>query len=271
MSKNTSKKKIFAIAGALAVAAGLLIGGTLAVFTARVDSDFEATVGTVRIELDNLNMTYPNNINPGDNDPANPELAVEGTEHVFSYDVYNTGTKSVRTRHTIMLTVDKAGDSEELLDARYLALYIDNKEIADKYYVMEDGSVRTSLAKDDVNFVSAVKYVFLSDIFDGKGVDIEKGGNAEKEAIANVVKQNASGNVVKSYDYDFSLLREADNKYQGCDVNIEVMVEALQYRNTAVSDWDLASIVVRQYTSADVTVNVVPAVDENREGNKIQK
>lgn len=266
MKKN---KKILVIAGSIATAVVVAGTATLALFTARTDSDFSAKAGTVVIDLKDLAMTNNKNINPGDNDPSNPENSVEGTEHEFSYDVYNTGNKSIRTRHTIILTVDKSGESEELLDARYLSLFVNEKEIESKTYILEDDSEVTDLSSTEIP-VKAVKYVFLSDVFDGKGTDIEKGGDAEKETISNVVKQDENGDVKKTYTYDFSLLRGADNDYQACDINIDVTVEAIQYRNTNDSDWSQSAIVVRQYSSADVDLNVVPASNEDKNGNIIE-
>lgn len=264
------KQKIGLISATAVLAVGIVGASSLALFTARTDSDFQAKAGTVDIELDKLDMTNPLNINPGDNDPNNPEGAVNGTEHVFSYEVANTGNKSVRTRHTIILNVDKAGASEEALDARYLALFIKDKEIADKAYVLEDGREVTSL--DNVTgAVAAVKYIFISDIMDGKGTALETGGDAEKEELTDVIKADASGDVEKTYTYDFSLLRDADNKYQAADIHFSVVIEAMQYRNTNESDWTEVSRVVRDYSTANVESNVVPASDENKDGDKIER
>lgn len=265
MNKN---KKVALIAGSIVGAVAVLGAGTLALFTARTDSNFSAKAGTVTIDLKDLEMSNCKNINPGDSDPSNPEGSVDGTEHKFTYDVYNTGNKSIRTRHTLILTVDKAGESEELLDARYLALFNDEKEIETKSYILEDDTEVTSL--DDITQpVKAVKYVFLSDIFDGKGTALEDGGDAEKESLPNLVVENEDGDVEKTYSYDFSLLREAANEYQGCDVHINVMIEGMQYRNTDEKDWSESAIVVRQYSSADISVNAVPASNEDKKGNII--
>lgn len=259
-------KKIAIITGSVICSVALLFAGALALFTARADSDFSAKAGTVDIDVNNLDLTNATNINPGDNDPANPSEAAPGTEHVFTYDVYNLGNKSVRTRHTIIITVDKAGDSKELMDARYFALFKNKNEITDKTYVLKDGKEVKSLSDSDE--CVAVKYIFLSDIMDGLGVDIEKGGDAEKESISGVIKQTDK-DVVASYSYDLVMLRTAPNSYQACDVNIEVIAEGMQYRNTDDNDWSIAGIVTRKYSTADVSTNVVPARDEDKDGNPI--
>ena len=268
-SKMNRKTKIGLIVGTITLSVAVITAGALALFTARTDSNFSAKAGTVTIELDELAMTNSENINPGDNDPSNPEGSVEGTTHDFTYVVTNTGNKSVRTRHTVMLTVDKAGESEQLLDARYLALFQDAKEIASKTYVLEDDSEVTNIDKETKK-VKAVKYVFISDVFDGKGKNIEDGGDAEKETVSGVVKENEKGDVEKQYSYDFSLLRTATNEYQASDISITVTIEAMQYRNTNDADWSESATVIRKYSNADVKASVVPASNEDKNGNEIK-
>lgn len=260
------KKKIVLTVSSLCGVAALIFGCTYALFTARTDSDFSAKAGTVRIALDNLSLTNPENINPGDSDPENPNGATNGTEHEFSYSVANEGNKSIRTRHSIIITCDENGDSTEELDARYFAMLSDDKEIADKLYVLKDGSTKKEVGKDD--FVSAVKYAFYGDVMDGKGNSIEKGGDAEKEDVSGVVKQDGD-KVQKTYNYDLAMLRNAPNSYQGCDVNIEVIVEGMQYRNTDNNDWSVVGTVTKKFSTANVGMNVVPAYNEDKNGNKI--
>lgn len=261
MKKN---KKIALIACSLVAAITVLTASTLALFTARTDGKFSAKAGTVNIKLDDLFISNSANVNPGDNDPSNPSGAASGTEHKLTYDVYNTGSKSIRTRQTIILTI---GSGQNLLDARHLALFKSGREISTKTYILQNGSEVSSVSTKDK--VKAVKYVFISDVFDGKGTDIKKGGDAEKESVSNVVKQNTSGDVMKTYSYDFALLRTAGNEYQGCDIQASVTIEAMQYRNTDVSDWSQAAVVEQRYSSAGVYIDVVPAVDEDRKGNYI--
>lgn len=265
MNKN---KKIVLITCSVASALVILGASTLALFTARTDSNFTAKAGTVTVELKDLDLTNKENINPGDNDPSVSKEAVGCTPHAFSYDVYNTGNKSIRTRQTIILTADKAGTSLETLDARYLALFKDANEISSKTYVLSDNSEVSSIS-DTSKTVKAVKYVFISDVFDGKGVSTEDKGDAEKES-SSTVKQNDAGNVTKKYTYDFSLLKEAGNEYQGCDISIDVNIEAMQYRNTTDSDWSDSAIVVKEYSKANVVLNVVPADNEDKNGKIIK-
>lgn len=254
---------------ALATTSSFAIIGlsAFALFTARDDSDWIAKAGTVNIDVEALSLTNSENVNPGDNDPSNPKGIESTTDHVFEYKVSNLGTKSVRTRHTIILTAAD-GEDQSLLDARYLALFSGGKELVSKTYVLEDGSEASSVKDTDV--VKAVKYVFMGDVFDGFGDDLKDGGNAEKESLSGVVKQgdNTEG-VEKVYSFDFALLRGASNKYQAADFTIDVIIEAMQYRNTEESDWNTVSTVTRKFSSADVEQNYVPARDEDSEGNPL--
>jgi len=263
MKKN---KKIALIACSVVAAVAVLTAGTLALFTARTDGNFSAKAGTVTVALGDISLSNSQNVNPGDNDPNNPNGATGGTAHKLTYDISNNGSKSIRTRQTIILSVKNASDVASL-DARYLALYNSGRELTGKTYVLTDNREVTSLNASDK--VKAIKYVFIGDIFDGKGVDINKGGDAEKESVSNVVTQGANGQVVKGYTYDFALLRTAGNEYQGCNIDATITVEAMQYRNTDVSDWSQAAVVKQSYSTSNVSINVVPSVNEDKNGNYI--
>lgn len=261
------KNKKLAIGLATTTSFAILSLSAFALFTARDDSDFVAKAGNVNVEVDDLSMTNPLNINPGDNDPNNPEDAAAGTDHIFEYTVTNLGNKSIRTRHTIMLSATDS--SEELLDARYLGLYINDEEIISKTYVLEDGTEVEELEEDEEQMVKAIKYVFISDIFDGYGKAISDGGDAEKESLAGIIKANDDGIVEETYTYDFALLRDASNKYQNADFHIDVIVEAMQYRNTNESDWETVTTVSRTFSTADVEGLYVPGMNEDANGNPL--
>lgn len=252
------KKKKFIAIGAVAASVAILAAGTLALFTARTNSNMTAVAGTVRVSLSDLDMTNKQNINPGDGDPSISELASPGTDHNFSYVVSNDGTKSIKTRHTIII---KINDGE--LDAKYAELLRDDIEIVDKYYILEDGSEVEALENGQVAY--AVKYVFISDSFDGHGRAIEDGGDAEKEEGEDIVKENENGDVSKEYDYTFALLKDAGNLYQGAEFKIDVVVEAMQYRNTKDEDWTSAIHVKKTFSNVDL--DVLPASDEYKSNN----
>ena len=280
---NNAKKGL--IIGGISMSAIAIIGiSSLALFTAKTDSDTAAKA--------EITLTNAQNVNPGDNDPNVPDDANEGTEHSVIYTVSNLGTKSVKTRQTIVITCDEAGKSEKLLDARYLALFKAGAELTKKSYVASTGeeydsleAFETSLSSDTEDsveketsdnggtpYIKAIKYIFYADSFDGFGLDIKKGGNAEKEdgfSVVSAASDEENAPVEKEYSFDLALMREANNDYQGTDITVEVLVEAMQYRNTEDVDWEAITKVQRKFSSADMDTLTVPNEDEDKEGNKI--
>lgn len=258
MLKHKSKNKLLLAVGASLAAVSVLVAGTFALFTARTESNMTAVAGNVNVSITSMDMTNKNNINPGDNDPDISPNAVPGTEHSFSYTVSNDGNKSIRTRQTIILTANDGA-----LDARYLKLFSGESELATRTYVLTDGSEKaTYVASDNVK---AVKYTFIGDVFDGKGKDIASGGDAEKETLSTAIKEDENGDVTQTYHYDFALLGSATNEYQNAEFKIDVIVEAMQYRNTETTDWENAA--VARKTFSNVSMNVTPAFDENKSNN----
>lgn len=272
---NKNKKKIVAIATATTGSACLLLAGAFALFTDGTASFVTAEAGTVEVDLSKPTMQNSTNINPGDNDPAISKTASQGTEHDLSFDVSNEGTKSIKTRHTLILSVnprknDGVTDLTRVLDARYVSLFSredDTKELVAKTYVLDDDTEVASLDSAGDKLVKAIKYVYLSDSFDGKGLAIEDGGKAEKETDPNVVEENEVGEVTKNYTYQFALLKGADNEYQGATFNVDVIIEAMQYRNTETADWTTITKVKRTYTNATNTTEI-PHANEKSDGTE---
>lgn len=300
--KNVSKAKRRSIVIALGLSLILILSGALALFTSRSSSNFKAQAGTVKIEVAGLNLTNSTNVNPGDMDPTNSSDGfTKGTPHEFSYTVYSLGTKSSRARHTILLSADKAGESTDYLDASVFKLFVHETEdelfkdeiideetgivLQGRYYILSNDTEIKSLEEldelrkeDDTLFVKAVKYTWMGNIYDGLGRDIKKGGNAEKEDPENLIsivpdvkliQEDENGNICESFLFDFGMMRTASNKYQGCDINIDVIEECMQYRNTTDDDWKLVSQVDKTYSTAQAHLTTVPATNENKWGDEL--
>jgi len=232
------KFKLTVAASALALAA--LAGGAFAFFSDKDEDSTGATAGTVAVQLSGLAMENKGNINPGDNDPNNIREDDEvrpGTNHDLSFTVENTGNKSIRTKTEITITLN-----DPTLDASVFALYncIEQEdgtvsrdvEVVKKYYEVNG----QYLSQDEYDaltgnkFCSAVKYVIAGDIFDGVGP------SNETEELSTV-KVDDKGKAQQSYRYSFAMSADAPDEYQGKAPNINVTVYAVQYRNTAVSNW----------------------------------
>lgn len=278
MTKNN--KKIIAIAGVGGTAALLAFGTALALFTDNDTDKVGGTAGTVDVELNKFALSNPDNINPGDYDPDMPvvyvptegdplfdpenpdkEVEISTTKHDLTFSITNNGTKSIRTRHTLVLSVK---DSEgKALDARVFQLYEDKDdttslpaaedELTGKIYVAEDGKEYTALADiPEDALISSIVYRFTPDIFDGVGLQ------AEVEENSTV---KSDGKVAASQDYLYKLAMdmESPNEYQGASISVETVIEAMQYRNTVQDDWTIVETEVFEASVAGTDRTAVPA------------
>lgn len=253
------KKKI--IIPILSLAFIILIGSAFALFSGNAKSDFIAELGTVEFELKNLNLTNSDKIAPGNGDnnyfsnSTNKEQDL--VTHEFSFVGENLGTKSVRTHYSILLTAENNGHE---LDAGYMYLTDNNGvELENKSFLDKDGNNVSENFED----IAAVKYEFDGEIFDGRGKDILDGGEAEKEKAG--IEENDNGDVEQKYSYQFVLSRDAKNDYQNADISIDVVCEAMQYRNTKNSDFEKIRV-KKTYTTKDINADLVPSKDEDKDG-----
>lgn len=216
--KNKKKIILSAFIGILSI--GLIGFGTYAHYKSNNTTTIIPTMGTVEVKITDENLTNPNNINPGDNDPTNPSGVRKGTNHDLTFKVTNHGNKSVVTRHVLDITVDE----ENLHPSTYMMLK-NNVELPNKYYIMKNGDVveASTVANAFDTNITAVRYIINSDSFNGVGT------NAETENSVTLTTNN--------YSYQLGMKKEAKNIYQGKNVFVKTRVEAMQYRNTKSDDW----------------------------------
>lgn len=282
------KKKIITIGAVSAGAIALLVGSSLALFSDTDSASTKAKVGTLDIAISNLALTNDQNVNPGDNDPEvepyetspepNPEdkdalppaiKRISTTPHDLTYTVSNLGNKSAKTRQTIIITsVDKDG---KLINPDVFAVFKDSngddiaqvdEQVVQKSYILSDGSELAATYNKDSAFekidgCTAVKYVFESDSFDGVNIN---GDDAEDEYGAVVKRDEETNSATKDYKLMFSMAKGAGNEYQAADITIEVMVEAMQFRNTVSSDWELLSSEKIKTTVSGIELDTVPSL-----------
>lgn len=268
-----NKKKL--IIGSSTAAIAVLGIGAFALFTDNDTAGQSAKGGTVKVELGDVNLSNHENINPGDNDESLPHeyipdpddplykdedndgegdpVKIPTTPHDLTFSVENKGTKSIRTRHTMIIQCGKQDPENaekigEYLDARYLSLKLDdNTEIGSKagkgtkVYVLDDEKHTEVTSLDEIpegNKVFAIKYQLTPSIFEGVGTA------AEKEETATVkAERDEDGNEVAKADYTylFKMAANTPNDYQGASIKIDIIVEAMQYRNTGAQDWQILS------------------------------
>lgn len=227
-------KKIAIISAASLSAIAVLTAGAFATFSDTAIVKTDSTAGTVDVDVAGFQLTNANNINPGDHDiymqddPTDPRN--KGTEHKLTFDVSNKGTKSIKTRHVLTLTLE-----DENLDPSVFLLTEGGKEIPNstRYIVTQNGDVEAS-AYNAAKHGKAlgVRYYVIENVLDGVGEPLSADGlSGVAEVENNVQTTNAS------YCYEFGMSHKATNEYRNCKINIELEVQAMQYRNTTGSDW----------------------------------
>lgn len=212
MLKN-KKNKLSLLVGGASIA--ILGGASLALFSDRAQTGVTGKAGTLSINVDSFDMTNKGNINPGDNDETVKEN-VSTTPHDITFNVENTGNKSIRTRHTILVSLKNGKNT--LNPSVISVLKSKGQELEGKEYLDAEGKVTK-----DKKSATAIKYVVLSDVLNGAGTD------AETETDGKDAKQ--------SYKYLLKMDKGAKNEYQGADLNIDLVVDAIQFRNTTDEDW----------------------------------
>lgn len=250
------KKQLIISVIAATLCMSLLLASSWALFSDKETGSVQGKAGTVDISLDCLSLGNPDNINPGDNDPNNPPDAAPGTPHPLNFNVFNKGNKSVRCRVTIILTVEKNG---AIIDPLVFSIYNrdatgkSTTEAIVKYIItasQPNGVAAASYSQATHGAATGIKYILPESILNGTGTAAE---------IENGISTT-------QYDGKFNLVlsRTADNFYQGVDVNIQVIAEAMQYRNTNAADWETISN--QSITTKTGTVKGVPSKDQKADG-----
>lgn len=240
---------------ALTASVAIATTGAFAFFIDNVsNSDISAKAGNVSIDVSDFDVSNKSNFNPGDENPETslPAGHRPGTDHKLSYTVTNNGNKSVSTRSVIDISVyDK---NQGYKDPSVFTLYQTAKgettpvkiedaadslireeiKIGQRLYVLNDGTV-TETKPNDPTSIKSLRYIVLGPVLNGSGEDAE--------VEPNISENTATVSYAAALDYS------TPNDYQGCPVDFDVSVQALQYRNTNISDWQT---IFTDHTSAFV-------------------
>ena len=234
-----NKKKLL-IAGASTLGVAIVGFGAYAYFSDKDSETVNGTVGTVDITATDavLSHTYngqkaPDNINPGDNDPDQPGTPSRpGTDHELSFDINNLGSKSVITRSKITVTAEDR-DGNAISAADLINIILSEKTDADNYVISKLAPLTYDAADEKlVYIVGGTSDRGLVDVLNGVG------DNAERETGVDVTSMTKT--------FDIGLEKEvgttARSVLEGATITFTVEVQAMQYRNTADSDWETLSI-----------------------------
>ena len=220
------KAKIASILGVSAAAVAIVGSSTMAFFKDSKTLNTEGTAGDVTIAVDSINLTNAGNINPGDNDPsiANKAGVRGGTEHDLTYKIANSGNKSVVVRSVI--TLDVEGDLATA-PAYFLLDNATQKDLSlssnvETYYEVNGKYIKK--AEYNTGAVKSIRYVITERPMNGVGQ------NAETET-------NAVDGTGYTVTYPVAMSINTADEYEKKKLDIDVVVQAMQYRNTADSDW----------------------------------
>ena len=244
MRKNN--KKLGLICGALAIV--MVAGASFAYFTDRADTSASGTAGTVGVDLtSDINL-----LDADGKDILNPGDLRDG-----SFGVENTGNKSIDVRTTIVLTSSVAMDKTAAQAEYELYLKSDVHEEEGKGWVPNDGAQPLEVRS-------------ISD--DGKTItyklpDYILNGN---EDFGDDKREIETGITTDSHDNDFVLVFKAgsSNAFQDSTVQLDVLVEAKQHRNTGAG-WDI--VAQESYTFGSINQDAVLKAEEDAASDALYK
>lgn len=229
MENSSSKKNLKKALAVGALAGAVTLTGVMAYFTDRVDTSVQGTAGTVDLTLD-ANWTDIANLNPGD-------------KVDMSYTIQNDGNKSVDVRERIVVKSSVAMDTANQAEFEIYAAS-DVEQDTNGAYVPKTGA--TPIATDADRVVStddtSITYQLSEYTLNGTGV------GAETEP--GITETSKDSSYVLVFD------REAKNAFQGASVNVELVAEAKQHRNTGSDTWDVVS--TDSITAGGESIEVVP-------------
>ena len=224
----------------MALAVVMIFGSTFAYFTDRAGTNSKGTAGTVGIDLTSdinlLDADGKDILNPGDLRDS-------------SFGVENTGNKSIDVRTTIVLTSSVPMTTGENGQAEYeLYLRDDVHFVEGEGWKPNDGAqpvqVR-SISEDGKTITYNVPDYILNgnEDFGDENREIEEGVDTD------------------FHDNDFVLIfagSQTDNDFQGSTVQIDVLVEAKQHRNTGAG-WEI--VAQEAYSNGAINQNAVLKAD----------
>ena len=240
MKKNKNLKGFICMALALV----MVLGSSFAYFTDRADTSASGTAGTVGVDLtSDINL-----LDEDGKDILNPGDLRDG-----SFGVENTGNKSIDVRTTIVLTSSVAMDKTAAQAEYELYLKDDVEFVEGKGWMPKDGAqpleVR-SISEDG----KTITYNLPDYILNGN----EDFGDDKREI--------EDGITTDSHDNDFVLIFKAgsSNAFQDSKVQLDVLVEAKQHRNTGAG-WDI--VAQESYVSGAINQDAVLKAEDEDDGN----
>lgn len=292
-----SSKKLGVALLAVATALAVLVISAFALFSDGDNASTKGQIGTVEIGIvdDEVTLSNDDNLNPGDYDPNNPDDANPGTPHDLEFAIENLGNKSIDLRNTIVLYVTEKDNAEGLhynpllkgTDGNYLKegasdeLYVSvfklygklktgdphgdadaTTELTPKFFMVKGSDAIHPWA--DIGSTAALSPDNVVAVIYKPAQDVLSGNN---DLTGYEPEEDAEGDEYpdfKEFTYYLAMDRRADNNFQDLTLNIDVIAEAKQHRNTTDDDWDI--VVTKSLTVNGKDYDVVPDVSEDNRG-----
>lgn len=225
----SSRRRKTKAAAATALAGAVILGSSIAYFTDREAASTSATAGTVDITLTESWENVPN-FNPGD-------------KSNLSYNISNSGNKSVDVRETIVVKSSVAMDTASQAEFEiYRASNVE--QAANGSYVPKSGAQPITSGGDRVVSQDGKTIKYLLDEYTLNGT----GANAETESGITATNKDS--------DYVLVFKGSSQNKFQGAEVTVDLLAEAKQHRNTDSDTW--VTVATEDVTLGGQAVQAVP-------------
>jgi len=227
-SPKSNKQKL-KVGAAAAMAGAMLVTGSLAYFTDRVDTNASATAGTVDIELAS-DWQDVENFNPGDKADLN-------------FEISSVGNKSIDVRETFVVT-----SSEAMSDTGQAEFEIYRKadvtQDANGAYKPNPGAQPAATGEDRIvsDDLKTITYELEEYVLNGTGDAAET--------------EDSAAGTSKASEYVLVFNHDASNDFQGATVSVDFLAEAKQHRNTGEDTW--SQIANESVSMGGETVNAVP-------------
>ena len=233
------KKKLLSTLSIICAFA-IIFGGVFAFFSDSASLSENTKVGTVDIDVEGglIHSNTLNNLNPGDNDPDVPEDYRSGTDHELSFKIDNLGNKSAIYRTVIEVSAIKS-NSTPFTTEELMAIILSEKQDVSTI-TTQNNITSTDIDKyNTVNRLDATGYdnnklvYIIGGITENGMTYVLNGTGEDAETEINVTTSSTVQTFDVGLDKDL-----ASDAFEGATITFNVIVQAMQYRNTGDEEWN---------------------------------
>ena len=245
MKKNKKLLSTLSIVCAFAI----IFGGVFAFFSDSALLNESAKVGKVDIDVEGglFHSNALNNLNPGDNDPDVPTDYRPGTDHELSLEIDNLGNKSVVYRTVVEVSATKK-DGTAFTAEELRAIILSEKQNVtaatnQNTIASNDAGKQNDITRLDSTGYNDGKLIYIVGGTTNDGMTyVLNGTGDDAETETNVTTSSTVQTFDVGLDKDL-----ASDAFEGATITFNVIVQAMQYRNTGDGEWN--NIFEQSYTT----------------------